>query len=100
MGLDAKELTLEEPQASLRNWQRKAVPIAIERLGDDLPIDRNDPVGPANFLDADRDDTPEKRHAGGSRPRVASREPSVAEGRTTSMPPATEGRHDRDQAPR
>jgi hypothetical protein len=43
MGLDAKELTLEEPQASLRNWQQNAVPIAIERLGDDLPIDRNDP---------------------------------------------------------
>src|SRR5580704_1145809 len=70
IGLDDKELTLEEPHASLPEGQRKAVTAAVERLGNDLAIDENDPVGPADFIATDRDHTLEKRYAEGQQATV------------------------------
>ena len=93
MGLDDEELPFEEPQTTLPDRQRKAIVTMVEGLGDDLPIDPDDPVGAADFVAGDPGDTLEQRHAGGgSRPWVTSRDSTVAEGRITAMSPRAGGR--------
>ena len=65
MRLEEEKLTGKEGETPITCRQGPAFGIAIERLGDGVAVDKNNPVRPANAVAAERNNELEKRDAAG-----------------------------------